>query len=113
MNRRSWLKTVAMVGSVTLVSSWATTASAAANEIVKFRLTSVRRIHSHNAEEAKSFAMTLKKIGCECQVDKHGGHFDVVYQCPKWKQIKAQSHEEAHKWEAWLKKAGFETVHEH
>ena len=87
--------------------------AAADQELVLFRLTQSKRVHLHDAEKADKIADNLKKIGCEVDVEKHGDHIDIEYSCPKWKTIKLKSHSDAHKWQEWLDKLGFETHHKH
>ena len=67
----------------------------------------------HDARQAETHVKTIKSLGCEAQIHQHDGHFDVTYRCLKWRQMNLKSHEAAHQWEAWLKKAGFETKHQH
>ncbi|MEO8495919.1 MAG: hypothetical protein ABI614_12665 [Planctomycetota bacterium] len=82
-------------------------------EKVDFRLMEWKSFHFDEADQAKQYYETFKGIGCECKQDTHGDHFDVSFRCPKWQSLTLKSHTEAHKWEAFLKKAGFETKHEH
>ena len=82
-------------------------------ERVEFRLTEWKSLHFDQANHAKQYYETFKGIGCECKQDAHGDHIDVAFRCPKWRSLSLKSHSEAHKWEAFLKKAGFETNHEH
>jgi predicted secreted Zn-dependent protease len=89
------------------------TASASADEIVRYRLTQWKRQHLHDAAKAQKIMDTLTKLGCEMEKSDHNGHIDVKYRCPEWKQLDLDSHEEAHKWETWLKQFKFETEHKH
>ena len=89
----------------------ATTASA--EEIVRYKLANWKAKHIHDAKKAETIADTLKKLGCELQKLDHDGHIDVRYRCPEWKQLDLKTHDEAHKWEKWLKDYGFETEHKH
>lgn len=82
-------------------------------ERVEFRLMEWNSFHFDQASEAKEYFDTFKRLGCECKQETHGDHFDVAFRCPKWRSLSLKSHAEAHKWEAFLKKAGFETKHEH
>lgn len=76
-------------------------------------MTQWKAMHLHDAKQAKTLYETLTKIGCECKTESHGDHFDLKVRCPKWKAVTFASHADAHKWEDWLKKVGFETHHEH
>jgi hypothetical protein len=88
-------------------------ASVSADEIVRYRLTEWKRQHLHDAAKATKITETLTKLGCEVQKENHNGHIDLKYRCPEWKQLKLNSHADAHKWEAWLKEFKFETEHKH
>jgi hypothetical protein len=87
--------------------------SAADVERVDFRLTSWKALHFDDARKAQSYFKIFKTIGCECKQESHGDHFDVKFRCPKWRSIALKTHAEAHQWEAFLKKIGFETKHDH
>jgi hypothetical protein len=86
---------------------------AGAAEIVKYRAEKWQAKHIHDDKKAKTISATLTDLGCEVKQNAHNGHIDVKYRCPKWKQMELKTHEEAHKWEKWLKEYGFETKHEH
>ncbi|MCS7466350.1 hypothetical protein NZK35_06630 [Stieleria sp. ICT_E10.1] len=90
----------------------ATEPNAAAQELVEYRLEKWKTTHAEG-DQSKKLAETLTKLRCEVKVDSHGGHTDVNYRCPKWQQLALKSHKEAHQWEGWLKKLGFETKHAH
>ena len=98
-----------------LVACCLTAANAQADQLerVEYRLTEWKSLHFDKAEQAKQYYQTFKSIGCEAKQDSHGNHIDVAFRCPKWKSLSLKSHAEAHKWEAFLKKAGFETKHQH
>ena len=87
--------------------------SVSAEEIVRYRLPEWKRKHLNDASKATKISDTLTKLGCEVQKAAHNGHIDVKYRCPEWKQLDLDSHEEAHKWEAWLKEFNFQTEHKH
>jgi len=87
--------------------------SVSAEEIVRYRLPEWKRKHLNDASKATKISDTLTKLGCEVQKADHNGHIDVKYRCPEWKQLDLDSHEEAHKWEAWLKEFNFQTEHKH
>lgn len=82
-------------------------------EIVDYRLTSWKTVHSKDAKDAEKMIATLKQLKCEVKTSNHGDHIDITYQCPKWKRMSLKDHKTAHQWEAWLKKYGFETKHTH
>ena len=84
----------------------------AEKELVEYRLEKWKTTHAEGDQGDKLVA-TLKKLRCEVKVASHGGHTDVNYRCAKWQQLALKSHEEAHQWEVWLKKYGFETNHAH
>ena len=88
-------------------------ATAAAREIVGYRLQDWKTAEFEDADKAETHFKTLKKLGCEVKQERHGGHIDVTYRCPKWREIAVKSHSQAHKWEDWLKDCGFETKHKH
>jgi len=87
--------------------------NADADEIVRYQLTEWKAKHIHDAKKAETIAATLKKLGCELKKDQHNGHIDVKYRCPKWRELKLDSHDDAHKWEKWLKEYQFKTEHKH
>lgn len=87
--------------------------SAASKEVVRYRLVDWRVVHTGKVEEAKKLAGTLTKLKCEVKQANHGNHIDIRYRCKDWKQLQLPTHASAHQWETWLKKYGFETVHEH
>ena len=88
-------------------------AQAAEKFTVTYRCVKWKTIHFEEAEKAKLHYDTVKKLGCEAKQDDHGGHIDVSYRCEKWKEIALKDHDAAHRWEKWLKAAGFETKHTH
>lgn len=86
---------------------------AMADEIVRYQLTNWKSKHIHDVKKAETIVATLKKLGCEVKSHQHNGHLDVTYRCPKWRQLELESHDEAHKWESWLKEFEFQTEHKH
>ena len=90
----------------------ATEPTLAAQELVEYRLAKWKTTHAEG-DQAEKLVKTLKKLRCEVKVGSHGGHTDVSYRCPKWQELALKSHKEAHQWESWLKKLGFETKHAH
>ena len=106
---------MALTGLLALFSVAFATQSARAEskELVDYRLTEWKTKHFHDAEKADSIATSLKKLGCEVKQDSHDGHIDLSYRCPLWRRLTLGSHDEAHRWEKWLKDSGFETRHKH
>lgn len=86
---------------------------AGAEEIVRYQLKDWKAQHIHDAKKAETIFQTLKKLGCELKKEQHNGHIDVKYRCPEWRQLKLDTHEDAHKWEKWLKEYKFTTEHKH
>jgi len=84
-----------------------------ADEIVRYHLKDWKAKHIHDSKKADAIASTLKKLGCETKRHQHNGHIDIRYRCPQWRQLKLDSHAEAHKWEKWLKEFHFQTQHTH
>ena len=82
-------------------------------ETVAFRMPASKSAHFDRRTDAQSDADTLKMLGCDVKQGSHSGHYDVTYRCPKWRTIGLESHDDAHKWEKWLKAKGFETRHDH
>ena len=82
-------------------------------EVVEYRLQKWKTIHFHDVQKAKTHFDALKKLGCEVKQGDHDGHIGVTYRCAEWKKISPKTHSNAHKWEEWLKKSGFETKHVH
>lgn len=92
----------------------ATTADQDANqEIVQYRLTKWKSVHTGDEKAAQKMLNTLKQIKCEVKTHQHGDHIDITYRCPAWKKLSLKDHKTAHYWEGWLKKYGFETKHIH
>lgn len=91
----------------------AQTVRAENKEAVDYRLMEWQTKHFHDAEKANLHVATLKQLGCEVRQDAHDGHIDIVYRCPAWRRMSVETHAAAHRWEGWLKSAGFETRHEH
>ena len=87
--------------------------SLSAAEIVRYRCPDWKARHIHDSKKADTIVDTLTKLKCEVKREAHNGHEDVKYRCPKWKAMSLKSHDEAHKWEKWLKAYGFETEHKH
>lgn len=102
----------AAAAACTLLGS-ATLLPAANVERVDFRLMKWKTLHFEDAGSAQKYYKTFKAIGCECEQEKHNGHIDVRFRCTEWRSLTLKTHAEAHRWEAFLKKAGFETRHEH
>ena len=82
-------------------------------EIVKYRLTEWKSQHAHQAHEATEFLTLYRALGCETEKVQHDGHTDIRVRCPMWMEVELPTHEAAHGWMEFLKKAGFETSHEH
>ena len=88
-------------------------AEAAEKAVVQYRLTKQKTLHLDSEKAAKGVLQSLKNLGCETKLGSHNGHFDLTYRCPKWRSAEFDGHDAAHKWQAWLKKLGFETAHKH
>jgi|GEM_PF-1071553 len=86
---------------------------AAAAEVVQYRLTDWQSVHADGVDQAKELVTTLKQLRCEVKMDRHGGHIDIHYRCPKWQALELKTHDLAHQWETWLKKHKFQTKHIH
>jgi hypothetical protein len=51
-----------------------------------------------DAAKAKTHHDTVKKLGCEAtRQERHDGHVDVRYRCPRWKEIALKDHDAAHR----------------
>lgn len=105
--------TAAGLAAVLCLASGVGLVRAADHETVDYRLVEWKTKHFHDAAKAGTHASTLRKLGCEVKRESHGGHIDVNYRCPEWRRMSASSHDEAHRWEEWLKSAGFATRHDH
>lgn len=82
-------------------------------EVIAYRLTEWKEMHFDDPRQADLHLQAVKKLGCEAKKDAHGGHIDVVYRSPEWKQITVKSHDLVEQWEKWLVGAGFECWHVH
>jgi hypothetical protein len=88
-------------------------ASASERAVVQYRLVKQKRIHVDGEKKAKAYHQSLKKLGCESKLGRHGGHFDLTFRCPKWRSAEFDTHKVAHQWQKWLTSLGFETAHKH
>ena len=84
-----------------------------AAEIVRYQCKEWKAKHIHDDKKAETIGKTLTKLGCELKKEQHNGHIDLKYRCEKWHELKLESHDEAHKWEKWLKEYNFVTEHKH
>ena len=84
-----------------------------AAEAIAYRLPKWNTMHFEDSVKAKQHLETVKKLGCEAKQDSHSGHIDVAYRASNWKSLEVANDKLAHQWEAWLKGAGFETLHGH
>ncbi|QDT57037.1 hypothetical protein Pan44_51020 [Caulifigura coniformis] len=82
-------------------------------ETIAFRLVEWKASHFNNPADAQKHAEQLRQLGCEVAVDQHDGHIDVRTRTGGWKSVTLGSHALCDQWEAWLKSAGFETLHGH
>ncbi|WP_237607330.1 hypothetical protein [Roseimaritima sediminicola] len=82
-------------------------------EEVRYRCVEWQTKHIHDNDKAGKIAKTLADLKCEVERAEHDGHIDLKYRCPEWRKMTLKTHEEAHKWEEWLKQYGFETEHHH
>lgn len=80
-------------------------------EVVEFRAKDWQTLHG-DANSDRMIA-TLRKVGADVRVERHGNHSDVSYRCPVWSDIHLTDHDNAEKWMAWLKGNGFEVRHAH
>lgn len=88
-------------------------ADAQDRELVQYRLIKKQSIHMDNAAVAAQYKQSLDQLGCQSQVENHGDHIDLIYQCPNWRQVEFNDHAAAHKWENWLRALRFEVKHSH
>ena len=84
-----------------------------AAESIAYRLPKWKTLHFDDSTKASQHLAAVKKLGCEAKKDNHGGHIDVSYRTSKWQSLEVANDKLAHQWEAWLKGAGFETLHGH
>lgn len=84
-----------------------------ASEAIAYRLPKWNTMHFEDSATAKQHLAAVKKLGCEAKQDSHSGHIDVSYRASQWKSLEVATDKLAHQWEAWLKGAGFETLHGH
>ncbi len=114
MSKAIFQSTVLLAVAFTVVSMLGVqSASAAGKPLVKYRLTVKKTIHLGDRAAAEGCEKSLKNLGCDVQLHAHGGHFDLTYHCPQWRQAEFDSEAAAHKWQNWLKSLGFETAHQH
>ena len=106
MSRNMWISVCFSVG-----CAFATVG--AAGESIAYRLPKWKTLHFDDSVKARQHLATVRKLGGEGNEDKHGGHIDVSYRSSDWRSIEVSSERLVHQWEAWLKGAGFETLHGH
>ena len=82
-------------------------------ELVAYRLADWHEMHFDDPMKAAQHLKAVRDLGCEAKQSNHGGHIDIVYRCPEWRQAPVQSHELAAQWLGWLKASGFDTHHPH
>jgi hypothetical protein len=112
---KTWLETVGfdVIHGRVASSQQARNADGSHKEVVKYRLVNWRSQHIHQAAEIGQLTTLYRALACEVENLAHDGHTDLRYRCPEWMEIELPSHTAAHKWQEFLKKAGFETSHEH
>lgn len=95
----------------------ATPASPAAEgehlEIIQYRAPSWLTLHIHEPRQASEALAIYQALGCKTEKSNHAGHTDLRVSCPDWREFSMPDHQAAGGWENYLKKAGFETKHEH
>jgi len=122
--RGSWAeehfqKVAAMLFKVTLsvlaIVSIANTVAIASEvgESVAFRSKDWQSLHAEDDADTEKKLSLLRKLGCETKVNRHGDHSDVAFRSVAWREVTLESHENADRWEQWLSKNGFETLHGH
>lgn len=82
-------------------------------ESVAFRCREWQSLHAEDDADAEKKLSMLRKIGCETRMNRHGDHADVSFRSVQWREVTLESHENADRWEQWLNKNGFETLHGH
>jgi hypothetical protein len=86
---------------------------AAGPEAVEFRMTEWKQLHGTGSQREAQLINQLKAMGCEVQISQHGGHADIAYRAPTWRDIHLPDHASAEQWMGWLKQNGFEVKHQH
>jgi hypothetical protein len=110
---KSKLNISAFTIAATLLCGTAVHANETGQETIAFRMTDWKASHFNSSQEAQRHVDTLKQIGCEVAVEQHAGHVDVRARTGGWKSVTLSSCELCDQWEAFLKQAGFETLHGH
>jgi hypothetical protein len=101
-----------------LVASAPTTASAAdftlpgfgddCHEVhVDYSLHGWRTKHTHDHHGAHELANFLRSVGASVRIAHNGGHYDVIYTCPRSRSRYFHSDREAHRFERSLRRLGF------
>ena len=81
-------------------------------EVVEFRMVKWKEMHGNGSAEETQMIDTLKKLGVEVRVDQHGGHSDIAFRAPTWRDVHVADHKIAEQLVGWLKQNGFETHHD-
>lgn len=82
-------------------------------EVVEFRLAKWKSMHGSNTPQEQQLIKQLQAVGCEVVVEQHGGHSDIRFRAPTWRDIHLADHASADKWSSWFKQNGFEVQHSH
>lgn len=82
-------------------------------EIVQFRLLEWKTLHAHQPQQFSQLLALYRALNCEIQQVDHNGHQDLRVRCPAWMEMELPTHHAAHQWQEFLRKASFETKHEH
>lgn len=80
---------------------------------IAYRLPAWKTMHFDDPVQAQQHLAAVQQLGCVARSENHGGHIDVTYRTAGWRHVTVASDQLAHRWEGWLKGAGFETLHGH
>lgn len=84
------------------------------NEAIEFRMVNWKSIHGKGSAEEKKFVDLLSKLGCEVIESEHGGHSDIKFRAPTWRNVHVTDQKAADELGTWLKQNGFEVApHQH
>jgi hypothetical protein len=113
IGHKTWKEILIVAVGLILFTGMTHATFGAEQEVLKYRLVKAKTLHLNDETAAKSYAKSLRSLGCETKLANHGGHFDLSIPSMSWREASFADHAAVTKWEKWLKSLGFETQHHH
>lgn len=80
---------------------------------VDYSLHGWKRKHTHCHEDAHELANRLRGLGCFVRIAHNGGHYDVLYTCPRERMRYFHCDRDAHRFARELRRLGFRAYVHH